>query len=145
MLSFKSLGFSLLALAALSACKKADADISPAARGRFVGVGIFQPGSPWAHLATVPATSDPAAAKLADDQAIIVVTDSTTGEIRACGDLSGYCVGMNPWRAGLTNRQLSPVRLTRHAKTPELDEAAANAAADAVTNAVAPADRRTNR
>ena len=27
----------------------------------------------------------------------IVVVDSQTGEIRQCGNLSGHCIGMNPW------------------------------------------------
>jgi hypothetical protein len=58
-----------------------------------------------------------ASAKLVDDQAIIVVTDSQTGEIRACGDLTGYCVGMNPWQIKLVGSQIAPVRLTTHMKS----------------------------
>ncbi len=37
-------------------------------------------------------------AGLADDEQVIVVVDSDTGEIRQCGALSGYCVGLRPLR-----------------------------------------------
>ncbi len=41
-------------------------------------------------------------AGLADDEQVIVVVDSDTGEIRQCGALSGYCVGMRPWDHGVS-------------------------------------------
>ena len=62
-------------------------------QGRYLGVGIYAPGAAWTRV-TRPRAGD---VKLGDDQAIIVVTDSRSGEVRACGDLSGYCVAMNPW------------------------------------------------
>ena len=59
---------------------------------------------------------DPRAAKTIDDQAVFVVVDSATGEIRACGDLTGYCIGMNPWKKPLTAAQQVPILLTEHVK-----------------------------
>jgi len=123
MSALKFLGFALLTLAALqvSACKKHldfDSD-GPASHGRFVGVGIYTPGAPWSQMTRAQQPADASAAQLSDDQAIIVVTDSSTGEVRACGDLSGYCVAMNPWRGALANEQLSPVRLAAHQHGPQ--------------------------
>jgi hypothetical protein len=78
------------------------------------------------------AATDPAAAKLEDDEHIIVVMDSHTGEVRQCGDHSGYCVAMNPW-AGDGSRMRLPVKLTKHAA--DLDAEARDAAADTKTPA----------
>jgi hypothetical protein len=86
---------------------------STAARGRYVGVGIYGPGAAWTHMAA-EREQDAAAAKQADDQVIIVVTDSQTGEIRACGDMTGFCIGMNPWRTPMATGQIAPIRLTAH-------------------------------
>jgi hypothetical protein len=88
-----------------------------------------KPGQPWTKLVAAQATNG-AAARTADDQAIIVVTDSDTGEVRACGDLSGYCVGMNPWKSALPASQLAPVNLTEHTLAqPANAEAPSSAAA----------------
>lgn len=88
--------------------------------GRYVGVGIYTPGQMWSKLVQVqqPKAPDAAKARLADDQAVIVVVDSHTGEIRSCGDLTGYCIGMNPWKTPLPPAQAAPVGLTAHADTP---------------------------
>ncbi len=45
---------------------------------------------------------------------MIVVDDSHTGNIRSCGDLTGYCIGMNPWKTPLPPSQVAPVSLTTH-------------------------------
>jgi len=81
----------------------------------------------------VQASPDAAAARLVDDQAVIVTVDSRSGEVRACGDLTGYCVGMNPWRRELLQGQKAPVALAHHAVRP-------NAGADAANTAAADAD-----
>lgn len=85
---------------------------------RYVGVGIYSPGTMWTKLvqalAAKGAALAPAAAKLVDDQAVIVVVDSQTGDIRSCGDLTGYCIGMNPWKTPLPAAQATPVSLTTH-------------------------------
>ncbi|MEO6040308.1 MAG: hypothetical protein ABIP41_00215 [Croceibacterium sp.] len=77
----------------------------------------------------VPAPSDPAAATIADDEHVIVVVDSITGEVRQCGDHSGYCVAMKPWSGGS-----SPAMLSKHAA----DLAAEESAATQSTNGSAP-------
>jgi len=107
--------------AGLSGCKKADAataglwPFSGATRqGRYAGVGIYTPNVAWTKMATDPSLRPASAATLNDDEAIIVVTDSQTGEVRACGDLSGNCIGMNPWQAGLAKSQVAPVNVTQH-------------------------------
>ena len=82
--------------------------------GRYSGVGLYEPGKQWANLVAGRQTPDPNAARPIDDQAIIVVQDSATGEVRACGDLTGYCIGMNPWKKALAAEQIAPVRVTAH-------------------------------
>jgi hypothetical protein len=94
--------------------------------GRYVGIGIYSPGTPWTKVVAAQQAKQTAASAAIDDQAIIVVTDSNTGEIRACGDLTGYCVGMNPWNKALVSTQMAPINLTEHVKPPE-PAAAANA------------------
>ncbi len=81
---------------------------------RYVGVGIYSPGTMWTKLVMAQQPKAPTLAKPVDDQAVIVVVDSHTGEIRSCGDLTGYCVGMNPWKTPLTPAQSAPVSLTTH-------------------------------
>jgi hypothetical protein len=55
---------------------------------------------------------DPKAAGLADDSEIIVVLDSLTGEVRQCGNRSGRCLAMNPWRSPAAT---APAALDKHA------------------------------
>jgi len=83
-------------------------------RGAYAGVGIYGPSRQWTRLIANQQAKDPAAARAIDDQVIIVVENSTTGEVRACGDLTGYCIGMNPWKAPLLASQITPVKLTQH-------------------------------
>jgi hypothetical protein len=82
--------------------------------GRYSGVGIYVPNVTWTKMVEDERPKSEATATLADDEAIIVVTDSQTGEVRACGDLSGHCVSMNPWQAGLAKSQVTPIDLTQH-------------------------------
>jgi hypothetical protein len=103
-----------LACLLVAGCNQGSAPTGPAPpHGRYAGVGIYQPLKAWTEQIQASAPSDRAAARLADDQAIIVVQDTVTGEVRACGDLSGYCIGMNPWKAPLAAAQIAPVRLSR--------------------------------
>ena len=112
-----------LAILLLPGCRPPGSPYSDATlRGRYVGVGIYTPGGPWTRM-VVPAQPTPTAAKLSDDQAIIVVVDSVTGELRACGDLSGYCIGTNPWKKMLASSQVAPISLTAHSE--DVDKAAA--------------------
>lgn len=85
----------------------------------------------WKQLAG-PTPKEAAAARIADDSYVIVAVDSRTGELRQCGNLSGHCIGMNPWSATLTQAQLAPASLAKHAE--QLD-AEAQSAANLVSSA----------
>jgi hypothetical protein len=87
--------------------------------GRYLGVGIYRPEEPWTKMVAAQRSDEGSAAKPIDDQAIIVVVDSETGEIRSCGDLTGYCIGMNPWKTPLASNRMTPIDLTEHVKPPE--------------------------
>ena len=108
----------VVAAAALSGCgEKAnvDEDGASARHGRYLGIGIFPASDLWSHMAEGDAPKDAAAASTADDDHIIVVVDSVSGEVRECGDFSGRCVSMNPWTKAIAASQAAPVTLTKHA------------------------------
>ena len=111
----------------MSGCKPMSA--APVAgdsqHGRYAGVGIYGPEKQWTRMVAAQQAKDTPAARPIDDQVIIVVEDSATGEVRACGDLTGYCIGMNPWKTQLTAGQIAPINLTEHVKPPPLPEEAA--------------------
>ena len=87
------------------------------ARGRYVGVGIYSPGQMWVQLVhSASPAPDPAAATLDDDEQIIVLLDSATGEFRQCGNLSGHCIGLNPWTKPQAKGQTLPAALLKHAQ-----------------------------
>jgi len=124
----KSRILSVIILAAVSAsgCHKVSApdaggdwSLFGGHRGRYVGLGIYSPSTQWTKLADTAQAANSPAARPIDDQAIYVVIDSATGELRACGDLTGYCIGMNPWKKPLTPAQIAPIVLTEHVKPPE--------------------------
>lgn len=123
----------LLCACALDGCNQHEAPSSagPKSPGRYAGIGTFDAGRLWQQMKGAPTTQDSAAAKLADDEHVIVVLDSHTGEVRQCGDHSGYCVSMNPWAANGSGASV-PVNLAKHAA--DLD-AENNAAADAAAPA----------
>ncbi len=99
--------------------------------GRYAGIGIYNPGAPWQRMAAAQLAKESPAPSTVDDQAIIVVVDAATGEVRGCGDMTGYCIGMKPWKARLAAAQLAPVVLTSHARSMDEDATAANLAAAA--------------
>lgn len=76
---------------------------------------------------------DTALAKLQDDEHVIVVIDSHTGEVRQCGDHSGYCVSMNPW-GGQASGAMLPVKLSKHAADLDAEDQAATQTNDAAVN-----------
>lgn len=104
-----------IAAVALCGCDQQAAGTGQQAvpRGRYVGIGTYPASRLWAHIA-VPKEAKPAAANTADDGQVIVVVDSMTGEVRQCGNFSGFCIGMNPWTGALPAAQAGPVTLTRH-------------------------------
>jgi hypothetical protein len=71
--------------------------------------------APTASTTSQATAASEARANVDDDDKIIVVIDSHTGEIRQCGNLSGFCIGMNPWTQALSASQQGPVNLTQHA------------------------------
>ena len=105
----------------------------PKSPGRYSGIGTFDAGRLWREMAGAAAPANPQSAKLEDDEHVIVVVDSHSGEVRQCGDHSGFCVTMNPW-AGNAPRAAAPVALKRHAA--ELDREDA----DGASNASVPAE-----
>jgi len=109
----------ILALAvSLTACQKAERAETVAGkahRDRFAGVGIYSPGAMWTQLARPAAASDASAATLEDDEEVIVVIDTATGEIRQCGNLSGHCLTLDPWSKS-ASVQGAPAPLLKHAR-----------------------------
>lgn len=132
-----NLGLLLFAGATLGGCGR-PLDVSKSApHGRFAGVGLYAADRTWTKMRDADKPADKAMATVADDQAVIVVVDSDTGEVRQCGNLSGYCVGMNPWSHALGKPQTMPLALSEHAppKRAEHSEAASDAAAANATDA----------
>ena len=104
----------VILIALLGGCGEQARDTAPqTSRGRYAGIGTYPVGTLWSRMALAAQPKDDAAARTEDDSQIIVVVDSVTGEVRQCGDLSGYCIGMNPWTGALGSA--APARLTVHA------------------------------
>jgi hypothetical protein len=108
------IGFACIALAG---CTKMDESAGEtqrsAAKGRYAGVGVFDAGRLWGKMIVPPGKGDDSTARLADDEHVIVVVDSQTGEVRQCGDHSGYCVSIAPWSAANSTPTL-PAKLSIH-------------------------------
>ena len=100
----------LVACMVLCGCDRSPQAAGPKSQSRFAGIGVFDAGKLWAAMASPAVPKDAATAGIADDEHIIVVLDSHTGEVRQCGDHSGYCVAMNPWTS--PNAKM-PVKLAR--------------------------------
>src|SRR5687768_5621721 len=105
----------------MAACQKtsASAEAAPGGlfgkpAGRYVGVGHYSPGEMWTQVVRQAASQDPAASNAGDDDEIIVVLDSKTGEVRQCGNLSGHCIGFNPWAKPLAAGERAPIPLLKH-------------------------------
>jgi len=130
---FALLGVSLMVLAGCNQSPDVSAP-GPRSPGRFAGIGVFDAGRLWGQMTGSPSASDSALAKLQDDEHVIVVMDSHTGEVRQCGDHSGYCVSMNPW-AGGGSRTFLPVKLSKHAA-----DLAAEEVSNTATDTPAPAN-----
>jgi hypothetical protein len=102
--------------------------------GRYLGVGIYPADQLWSQFAEKDADKDASRALRADDGQIIVVVDSRTGEIRQCGNLSGYCVTMNPWSAPLGADRSAPVSLSKHASDIANESAAEASQSNVIAN-----------
>jgi len=88
---------------ALAGCSQANWSPSSAGggHGRYVGVGLYSPSKQWTRMVMAGQLADAASAKPIDDQVIIVVTDSVTGELRA-------------WKNSLSATQVAPIKMTSH-------------------------------
>jgi hypothetical protein len=128
----------MLAGLVLSGCNRPEGATAPGAKspGRYAGIGTFASDRLWAHRDGVADPKEPAAARLADDTQIIVVLDSHTGEVRQCGNHSGYCVTMNPWA---TAPATAPVKLKKHAADLEAEDQAATKSAEPAATDTPPA------
>ncbi len=129
---------SAVAALGLGGCRKAGerpADMLGAGhgKGRYFGVGLYPAGRMWEQVVSADASKDPGASQPKDDDQIVVVLDSATGELRQCGNISGTCIAMNPWSKPLAASHQAPVLVRKHAD--QLDEAIAkpNTAAGAAT------------
>ena len=105
----------LAAAGTLEGCDQQGATSGPGpkSQGRYAGIGTYDAGTLWSQMSEGKAPADPAAARLEDDDQVIVVVDSHSGEVRQCGNHSGFCVTMNPW-AAQGPRTEAPVKLKKH-------------------------------
>lgn len=132
---------SILAIGcSLAGCEQQGAVSGPGikSQGRYAGIGTYDAGRLWSQMAGIEAPTDAAVAKLEDDEHIIVVVDSHTGEVRQCGDYSGICVAMNPW-AGKGSRSATPVKLKKHAADLAAEDQANIDEAEPASNEATPA------
>ena len=110
-----------LCLLSLSGCGRA-AFLPSASHGeaRYSGVGLYPAGQGWSRIVGSAESTAADQAKRADDETVIVVVDGATGEVRQCGNLSGYCVTMNPWNRSPANLGAQPVKLAPPASEPSM-------------------------
>ena len=120
-------GGAMIAALALGGCHNPTpaSGSAPYEHGRYAGIGIYAADPLWSHMTVSEKPTNKAAATIADDRTIIVVIDSKTGEVRQCGNMSGYCVGMNPWAGAFASGRSAPLNLAKHAAELGDDEAVA--------------------
>jgi hypothetical protein len=116
----------------LAACS-AQTDSNAPHHGRYAGIGVYAVGPLWQKITGGAAPGDKAKATTSDDDYVIVVVDSDSGEIRECGNLTGFCIGMNPWTKGLLGPQKTPVSVSEHSADLARDDVASAAVAAADT------------
>jgi hypothetical protein len=118
---------------ALGGCAGPSDATRQAPHGRYAGVGIYPADRTWTKMSAAAAPANKATATLSDDQTVIVVVDSDTGELRQCGNMSGYCTGMNPWTSPLSRSRTAPVAVGEHAPEKTADRSGAVEAARETT------------
>jgi hypothetical protein len=125
----------LIMLLLLGGCHRGGAGgmSRPGRHGRYAGIGVFEAGRLWSKMAVPNKSAAAQAATTADDEHVIVVVDTDTGEVRECGDYSGYCTAMNPWTQAIAPQQRMPVPVTAHAA-----DLQAEAASNSTTNEAGP-------
>jgi hypothetical protein len=140
------LSFFIVAATCLSGCGQQAATNSVGHHGgRYLGIGVYQAGALWSRMVAANPPANGPAATVADDEQVIVVVDSNTGEIRQCGNFTGHCIRMNPWENALGQGQAAPVPLEAHAGDlgpPAEGDDSQNAAVNAADAAPATRTRR---
>ena len=107
---------SVIAAISLGGCSRATDSVTGSSHhGRYAGVGLYPAGRMWEQLVRANTPKDGSAATLKDDEEIIVVLDSNTGELRQCGNLSGHCLSMSTWTKPGAAPPLAPAVLLKHA------------------------------
>jgi len=99
----------------LASCNASADQPASMPHGRYLGIGVFSAGQLWSKIVVRGAAADASSATTADDEHVIVVVDSQTGEVRECGDYSGVCASLNPWTKAVAPEHLMPVKLSKHA------------------------------
>jgi hypothetical protein len=100
----------ILAVACLAGCTKKE-ETTTVTEGPYQGISVYDAGEGWGRIAVPPPAQGSRTATLADDDHVIVLINSQTGEVRQCGDLSGYCITFNPWAGPLDASHTAPVTL----------------------------------
>lgn len=84
--------------AILAACNREAVESAAHHRGgRYEGIGVATPGEAWSRIADAPKSGSDKLATLRDDDYVVFVTDTQTGEVRECGNRSGFCIRIRPW------------------------------------------------
>jgi hypothetical protein len=77
----------------------------------------------WQQIVRSGPAANAASATLKDDEQVIVLVDSNTGELRQCGNLTGFCTAMSPWTNSLPSGAHAPTALVKHAEQLDQEEA----------------------
>lgn len=119
----------VVAVFLLAGCdRQGEEAFGSASRGRYVGIGHFAPGQMWTQIVRAAQPAQDGRARPADDEQLIVVMDSQTGEVRQCGNLTGFCTGLNPWAKAPAAGAVAPVAVSKHADQIEAERSAARPA-----------------
>lgn len=73
------------------------ADSKDSDPGRYHAVGIYSAGTSWKALKADEKNLPDLTAHIRHDEVVIVTIDGKTGEMRQCGNYSGFCVKLNAW------------------------------------------------
>ena len=93
----------LMGVMGLGACHRPSALAGGSeAHGRYAGAGVYPAGRMWAQMSGATAPKDAASARIGDDEQVIVVVDSRTGELR---QIRGAGRRRPPERAGPRERR----------------------------------------
>lgn len=107
----------------IGGCQGEGSMSSRSKNGRYQGIGVATPGAGWTTAADAPKPGKSDAATLSDDDYVVFITDTQTGEVRECGDRSGFCIKLQPWAKPTPQ---APISLTEHKKIADDDALVGN-------------------